>query len=55
MIHSHHIYVPFVFRIWDVIFMSFVMIMMIASFSLVIYLYVMKGDKNHGKSDKRDE
>lgn len=55
MIHSHHIYVPFIFRIWDVIFMSFVMIMMIASFGLVIYFYVMKGEKDSGKGNKRNE
>lgn len=55
MMHAHHLYMPFVFRIWDVIFMTIVMIMMIASFGLVIYFYVMKGEKKNGRSDKSDE
>jgi hypothetical protein len=52
---GHHMYVPFVFRIWDVIFMTIVMIMMIISFGLVLYLYVMRGDKKNGRSNKGNE
>lgn len=35
--------------------MTIVMIMMIISFGLVLYLYVMRGDKKNGRSDKSDE
>ena len=52
---GHHMYVPIVFRIWDVIFMTIVMIIMIISFGLVIYLYVMRGDKKDGRSNKGNE
>lgn len=48
-------YIPFVFRIWDVIFMTIVMIMMIISFGAVLYFYVMRGDKKDGRSDKGNE
>ncbi len=50
-----HTYIPFVFRIWDVIFMSIVMIMMITTFGVVVYFYVLKGEKKDGRSDKSNE
>jgi len=55
MIHHNSMYVPIIFRIWDVIFMTIVMIMMIGSFGAVLYFYVMRGNKKDGRSDKSNE
>ncbi len=47
---NSHMQIPFIFRMFDVIFMTFVMLLIIGTFFVILFFYVLKKEK---KDDER--